>query len=88
LRLQRLSPPIKQQAGDDEHCRYSQQMCKRLRGRPLGGSLHASLPKLGREQPLREMRVQRSELLTRNTPRRVFALKNPQKANIDYRRVE
>jgi hypothetical protein len=43
---------IKNKAGDDEHCRHRQRLRKRFRGRPLGGFLHAFLPRLGRESSL------------------------------------
>src|SRR6266849_4882205 len=48
------SPPVKDNAGDDEHCRHRQHLRKRFRGRPLGGFLHAVLPRPGRDSSLRE----------------------------------
>ena len=47
-------PPVKDNAGDDEHCRHRQHLRKRFRGRPLGGFLHAVLPRPGRDSSLRE----------------------------------
>jgi hypothetical protein len=35
------SPEIEDEAGDDEHSRHRQRLRKHLRGRPLGGFLHA-----------------------------------------------
>src|SRR5258708_11037780 len=45
-------PHIKHKAGDDEHRRHRQRLRKHFRGRPLGGFLHAVLPRLGRESSL------------------------------------
>ena len=39
-----ISPHVKHEAGDDEHCRHRQRLRKRIRGSPLGGFLHAYSP--------------------------------------------
>ncbi len=49
-----MAVAVKEDAGDDEHSRPRQPVCKCRRGRPLGGFLHAgSLPKPGRNDTWR-----------------------------------
>ena len=73
VRAARASPPMEDDAGDNQHCRHRQHLRERFRGRPLGGFLHAVLPRLGRDSSLREG-ASESQSFTRNTPRRLFAL--------------
>ena len=46
------SPCVEYETGDNEHCSHRQHLRKRLRGQPLGGFLHAILPRPGRESSL------------------------------------
>src|ERR1700761_634864 len=77
------SPPVEDHAGNDDHRRHRQHLRKRFRGGPFGGFLHVYLPRLGHDLPLRGERERQAQFLTRNTPRRVFALMSPHSANID-----
>src|SRR6478672_10921484 len=52
LRDARHSPPVEHEAGDDEHRRHRQHSRERFRGCPLGGFLHAILPRLGHDSSL------------------------------------
>src|ERR1700688_1487662 len=80
-----VSPPVEYKTGDDEHCRHRQHLRERFRGRPFGGFLHADLPRLGHWTWALDLgtthRCAKSacdgRFLTRNTPRRVFALRVP-----------
>src|ERR1700733_8522144 len=84
----RLLSPIKNDAGDDEHCRPRQHLRERFRGSPFGGFLHAIFSlDLGMTHRCAKA-LTTARLSTRNTPRRVFALTSPHSANIDRARVE
>src|SRR5215813_4844305 len=75
-----LAAAVKEDAGDDEHSRHRQHVCECRRGCPLGGFLHAGfLPKPGRDSSWRGNAHVRQNL-TRNTPRRAFALLSPHAA--------
>ena len=43
-----VSPPVEDDAGDDEHCRHRRHLRERLRGRPFGGFLHGNSLDLGK----------------------------------------
>ena len=82
------SPPIKDDAGDDKHCRHRQHLRKRFRGRPLGGFLHAVLPRLGRDSSLRE-NAQTTAMVYSEHPATSIRLDlSPHSANIDRAKVE
>ena len=84
----RPSPPIKDDAGDDKHCRHRQHLRKRFRGRPLGGFLHAVLPRLGRDSSLRE-NAQTTAMVYSEHPATSIRLDlSPHSANIDRAKVE
>src|SRR5262249_34191201 len=81
--------PIEQYAGDDEHRRHRQHMCKGFRGRPLGGFLHAGFSLTWARRIVARRRARPSEFFTRNTPRRVSApIFDPHEADIDCASVE
>src|ERR1700682_1404290 len=80
-------PPVKHHAGDDEHRRHRQHLRKRLRGRPLGGFLHAVSLDLGVTHRCAK-RLRRSSFLL-GTPRDEYSLSlSPHSANIDRAKFE
>lgn len=84
---ERLSPPVEDEAGNEKHCRHRQRLRKCFRRRPLGGFVHADLPRLGHDSSLRGSACN-GHIFTRNTPRRIFALTSPHSANIDHAKVD
>src|ERR1700730_19098014 len=81
------SPHIKDEAGDDEHCRHRQHLRERFRGRLFGGFLHADLPRLGHDSSLREKRLRRSVSYSEH-PATKIRFTSPHSANIDCAKVE
>ncbi len=68
-----MLPPIEDEAGDDEHCRHRQHLRERFRSRPLGGFLHASLPRLGRDSSLRKS-ANEGQIVLLGTPHDEYSL--------------
>src|SRR5712672_3009251 len=82
-----LSPPVEDNAGDDEHCRHRQHLRERLRGRPLGGFLHACLPRPGRDSSLRETRIRQSSFYSEHPATSIRLIESPlsehRRANVE-----
>src|SRR5262249_57986921 len=71
------SPPIEQHAGNNEHCRNREHVCKRFRRRPLGGFFHPAFSlELGHDSSLRETHATTSEILL-GTPLYDIRASNP-----------
>ena len=82
-------PPIKQYAGDDEHCRHRQHMCERFRGRPLGGFLHAGFSlNLGATVRGAKTRNDRQNFYSEHPATMLHLDCCPHEANIDCAKVE
>src|SRR5689334_20035842 len=84
-----MAAAIKEDAGDDEHCRHRQHVCECRRGCPLGGFFHAgSLPKPGRDFPWRGNAQRPSELYSEHPTHRAVAPMMSPCGNVDCASVE
>src|SRR5258708_31196871 len=81
-------PHIKHKAGDDEHRRHRQRLRKHFRGRPLGGFLHAVLPRLGRESSLPAKACDSIYLYSEHPTTSIRFDLSPHSANIDHHKLE
>jgi len=71
------SPPVEQHAGNNEHCRNREHVCKRFRRSPLGGFFHPAFSlELGHDSSLRETHATTSEILL-GTPLYDIRASNP-----------
>ena len=96
LITQRALVDVEEDAGDDEHCRHRQHVCKRLRGRPLGGFPHVVSPpgldiERGHGFSLRKIRARHRQNFHSERPTidiRVLLKTSPHSANINDAKLE